>query len=284
MLSAMVGFPWCSVRGTLCRMSRRFRSVFDLMLALGLLCTLGGCANQLTKQQQMWLAQGQECYERNDYAGAIQQLNYFLREVSEGPEVAQALYVRGMSNAQAGHRQQAYEDLRRCVTVPSRADIAWRTYFVLGTLHFEDEQWSLAAESLRAAADRMAAEPPKDLALFRLGLCRERMGQWQAALNAYTELVRTFGSGVYVAAAQRRLELRADHFAIQCGAFRERANAETLRADLNGKALDAYIQEEFRGRTAMYIVLVGRYASYDDARAQLAMIKQQFVPDALLWP
>ena len=78
--------------------------------------------------------------------------------------------------------------------------------------------------------------------------------------------------------------MRAEHFAVQCGAFRQRSNAESLRAELNGKALDAYIREETRGRTAMYVVLVGRYASYDNARAQLAMIKENFAADALLWP
>jgi len=245
---------------------------------------LGGCATRLTKQQQMWLARGQEYYERDDYARAIDQCNHFLSEVSEGPEVVQALYIRGLSNAQAGHRAQAYADLRRCAATPTDSDLPWRAYVVLGTLHFEDEQWGLAAESLRAASDRMPDQPPKDAILFRLGLCHERLGQWQAALQRYDELARTFTSGAFVKAAQRRLSLRADYFAVQCGAFRQRSNAENLRADLNNKALDAYIQEETRGRTPMYVVLVGRYAGYDDARAQLALIKEQFVSDALLWP
>jgi tetratricopeptide (TPR) repeat protein len=251
---------------------------------VALVSVLGGCANRLTEQQQMWLSQGQAFYERNDYGRAIEQCNRFLSEVTEGPEVAQALYIRGLSNAQAGHRPQAYADLRRCAATPTESDVAWRAYVVLGTLHFEDEQWSLAAESLRAAADRMPAQPPKDAILFRLGLCHERLGQWQVALRSYDELARTFTSGTYAQAARRRLELRANHFAVQCGAFREKSNAENLQADLNNKALDAYVQGETRGHTAMYVVLVGRYASYDDARAQLAMIQEQFVSDALLWP
>lgn len=232
----------------------------------------------------MWLSQGQAFYERNDYGRAIDQCNRFLSEVTEGPELAQALYIRGLSNAQAGHRPQAYADLRRCAATPTESDLAWRAYVVLGTLHFEDEQWSLAAESFRAAADRMTAVPPKDHVLYRLGLCCERLGQWPAALGSYGELTRSFTAGTYAPAARRRLELRANHFAVQCGAFRQKSNAENLRADLSGKGLDAYVLEETRGRTAMYIVLVGRYASYDDARAQLALIKEQFAPDALLWP
>jgi tetratricopeptide (TPR) repeat protein len=265
-------------------MERPLPSIVSLLVVAVLSVVLGGCAGHLTKQQQMWLAQGQACYERNDYTRAIQHLTRFLSEVNEGPEVPQALYIRGMSNAQAGHRQQAYTDLRRCAALQSDSDVAWRTYFVLGTLHFEDQQWSLAAESLRAATERMAAEPPQDLALFRLALCHERTGRWPAALRVHAELVRTFNSGTFVTAARRRLALGADHFAVQCGAFRQKSNAVNLVAELGRKALDARIFEETRGRTAMYVVLVGRYAGYDDARAQLAMIKEHFVSDAVLWP
>ncbi len=253
-------------------------------MGAGLLLLLTGCANRLTEQQQMWLARGQERYERKDYVRAIDPLNRFLSEVNEGPEFAQALYIRGMSNAQAGRRPQAYSDLRRCATTPTETDITWRAYIVLGTLHFEDEQWSQAAQSLQAAARRMPADPPKDFVLFRIGLCQERIGQWGATSRFYAEITRTFTSGPYVKAAQRRLQLNANHFAVQCGAFRERVNAENLQTDLNRKGLDAYIREETRGRTAMYIVLAGRYADYDDARGQLALVKKHFVSDALLWP
>ncbi len=267
-------------------------------LGIGAMLVLSGCASGLTEQQRTWLTTGQEYYEREDYARAIDQLSRFLDEVREGPEVAQALYVRGVSNAQAGQRAPAYADLRRCVATPTDADVVWRAYVVLGTLHFEDGQWRQAAEHLRAGAERMPAtaeespavadrEPaasPKDLVLYRLGLCYERTGRWDAARRLYHEVMTAFPTGSAAWDARRRYNRDAHHFAVQCGAFRTSANAETQRDNLQGKGLEAYVRQEVHGRTPLYLVLVGRYGAYDEALGQLAMIKREFVPDAILWP
>jgi len=258
---------WCVVLGT-----------------AGSLLALSGCVNTLTAQQRLWLARGQESYEREHYARAIEQLTCFLDEVHEGPEVARALYVRGMSNAKAGRRAQAYADLRRCVTTPGDPDSVWRAHVVLGTLQFEDGQWEQAAQDLQAATARMPATPPKDAVLYRLGLCYERAGRWDQARSLYQEITKAFAGGSYARDARRRYNRNAQHFAVQCGAFRERRNAEALCADLGSKGLEGYVRQEVYGRTPMYIVLVGRYVAYEEALSQLAMIERQFVPDAILWP
>lgn len=245
---------------------------------------LVGCAAQLTEQQRMWLDLGQRYYEREDYARAVDQLNRFLSEVPEGPEAGRALYLRGLSNGQAGQRAQAYADLRRCIATSDDRDVVWRAYLVLGTLHYEDGQWNPAAQHLRAALERMPAVPPKDAALYRLGLCLERSGQWRAASQAFSEIVRDFSGGTYAEPASRRLHLNASHFAVQCGAFRQESNAQTLCSNLKQEGLEAYIRQERRGRTPMYVVLVGRYAGYEQVLRQLAMIRQHFVADAIVWP
>ncbi|MFQ5807528.1 MAG: SPOR domain-containing protein [Phycisphaerae bacterium] len=265
-------------------MKRVLQAWYGLSGRAGLLLVLGGCANGLTEQQRLWLARGQDYYEHEDYTRAIDQLSRFLGEVREGPGVARALFVRGMSNAQAGHRAPAYADLRRCAATPADDEITWRAYLVLGTLHFEDRQWAQAAQKLRATAERMPTGPPKDTVLYRLGLCHERTGRWRAAAQFYSEITKSFSGGKYARAAYRRLRLNANHFAVQCGAFRGKNNAETLRDNLEGKGLRAYVRQEIGGRRPLYVVLVGRFADYDEALAQLAMIKRQFVPDAVLWP
>jgi tetratricopeptide (TPR) repeat protein len=264
-------------------MKPAFKPSHGTLVGAGLLLMLTGCANRLTAQQQMWLAQGQERYEHEDYARAIDQLNRFLGQVREGPEYAQALYLRGISNAKAGHRAQAYADLHGCVATPSDFEAVWRAYVVLGTLYFEDRQWERAAQSLRAAADRMSAEPPKDAVLYRIGLCYERTGRWPEARGLYAEVAGSYPDGGHAQAAWRRWQLNADHFAVQCGAFRVEDNAETLRANLKRKGLEAYVRRAVQGRTALYIVLVGRYVDYDQALSHLAMVRQ-FVSDAVLWP
>jgi tetratricopeptide (TPR) repeat protein len=253
-------------------------------LLAGLLVALSGCANRLNQQQRLWLSRGQEAYEQKDYSRAIDQLSRFLNQVHDKPEVAQALYVRGMSRAQLGQREQAYADLRRCAATPSQTETSWRAYVVLGTLHFEDRQWERAAQNFEAALQRMPEQPPKDAVLYRLGLCHERMGRWRAAQSAFREITRVFNTGSYADAAYRRVRLKADHYAVQCGAFREKSNAEAFRDSLAQKGLEAHILQEVRSRTPLYVVLVGKYGAYDEALSQLAMVREHFVPDAILWP
>lgn len=266
-------------------MSKVVRLVRGPAVTAVLLATLSGCAGQLSQEQRMWLDRGRQCYEREDYGCAIDQLSRFLSQVDQGPEVAQALYIRGMSHAQAGLRPAAYADLRRCVALPGEQDVTWRSYIVLGTLHFEDQQWAEAARDLRAAVTRMPNVSPKDAVLYKRGLCYERSGHWSEAQGCYRDIATGFPGGRYAAVARRRLQLNADHFAIQCGAFRERDNAETLSRSLGREGLSAYVRRELRGRTALYVVLVGRYATYDDALRQLAMVRQfEIAKDAVLWP
>ena len=276
-----VGFPAWHSAIAFVAMNRTMRS--DCSLLAALLLAVSGCASGLTGPQQNLLQQGRERYEVKDYGRAIDCLSRFLAEVNEGPELSRALYMRGMSNAQAGRRAEAYADLHRCVAIPDDREAVWRAHIVLATLYFEDQRWQPAADSLREAADRMPRAAPRDTILYRLGLCYERTGRWQAARPVYGEIVRSYAHGGYTDVASRRLRLNASCFAIQCGAFREAKNAEMLRATLRNKGLDAYVSEDARGRVRYYTVLVGRYSTYDHARSQLAFV-QQTVPDAILWP
>ena len=253
-------------------------------LAVLIASTLAGCASGLTEQQRMWLSQGERCYERDAYGQAIDALDRFLNEVREGPQHARAVYVRGLCHAQQGRRDRAYDDMRRCTQSAEEPDVVWRAYVVLGTLHFEDRQWELGAQHLRAAADRMPPANPKDVVLYRAGLCHERNGDWTAAQSAFADVARQFPDGPFADAARRRLDIRAEHFAVQVGAFRTQDYALTQRDQLRGQGLNAYLRSEQRGRLPMYVVLVGRFISYDDALSYLAMIKEKFAADALLWP
>jgi TolA-binding protein len=271
-------FPTGSVSVTLAAMRRVCATI---VLAAGL-PGLAGCSG-LTEQQRAWLAEGRQAFEQEQYTRAIQQLTRFLDEVQGKPETTEALYVRGMSHAKSGERAQAYNDLRRCVGVASNPDVGWRAQVVLGTLNFEDERWDAAGQAYGAAAKTMPSVPPMDAVLFRIGQCYERTGRWTEAQGSYRALVDHFPAGVNAAAARRRMQLNADHFAVQCGVFSQRENADRLRMNLEASGLEAYVRQEPRDQRTMYVVLVGRYTSYGVARQQLGAVRAH-VRDAVLWP
>lgn len=247
-------------------------------------CPLFGCAAGLTREQRMSLDQGLDAYQQQHYAAAIDQLGDFLGEVADRPEVAQALYIRGLSHARRGERDEAYSDLHRSVAEPTATtETTWRAYLTLGTLYREDGRWRAGAESLQAAVTRMPDVAPKDTALWWLGLCRERSGDWPASRDAFAEILAKFPHGNYATAAQRRIWIKADHFAVQCGVFAVALNAEILERRLRGENLPAYTRVEPRRNGRRQVVLVGRLARYEDAVQQVAVVRKH-VPDAVIWP
>jgi len=247
-----------------------------------MLVGLAGC-NALTDRQRMLLVEGEQAYRNKQYDLAAERLSTFLDEVRDRPETGRALYVRGMARALAGQRAWAYADLQRAASQPGQGQIAWQANAVLGVLYFEDENWEAALRALQTAVDGMPSMAPKDALLFRMGLCYERSGRWSAALTPYRRIVSEFPSGRYAEAAQRRLQLRADHFAIQCGVFSRTENAEQLVRKLKREGLQTYVRQEPRKETTCYVVLEGRYGSYQQANQALAKVRG-YVPDAVLWP
>ena len=75
----------------------------------------------------------------------------------------------------------------------------------------------------------------------------------------------------------------ARQFAVQAGVFNVKSNADRQVQQLRARNLPAMVQREVVQRQARYVVLVGPYPRYDDARRMLATVKQT-VPDAVMWP
>jgi len=207
----------------------------------------------------------------------------FLGQVNNRPETARALYTRGMARALLGQRAWAYADLQRAALETNEPQLTWQPHAALGILYFEDDNWAAAAQAFAGAVERMPSVAPKDALLFRLGMCQERTGHWSAAQAPYRRVVSEFPQGVYAATAERRLQLNADHFAVQCGVFSRIENANQLLASLKQHGLRPQVRPEDRKGTSCYVVLEGRYASYQEANQALSRVRT-YVPDAVLWP
>jgi tetratricopeptide (TPR) repeat protein len=259
-------------------MSTRVKFVMALLVAAPLI----GCAT-LSEQQRTLLVDGERAYREKQYQRATDQLSAFLGEVKQGPEVGRALYVRGMAAALVGQRPLAYSDLRRATQESSDPQLAWQPYVALGVLSFEDEDWGSALQALSTAVQRMPSAPPKDAVLFRVGLCNERLGRWGAAAGPYQRIVLDFPAGPYVENAKRRLQLQADHFAVQCGVFSRPENAGDLVNRLQQQGFRPQVKQEQRRDGTYSVVLEGRYSSYAEANHALARIRG-YIPQAVLWP
>ncbi len=243
---------------------------------------LCGCQG-MTQQQRAWLTEGERSFDAGRYDEAIRSLTRFVGEAGDQPELGRALYVRGLAYARSQQREPARADLAQCVRVTEDREVRWRAYSVLGTLDYEDERWESAGRAYAAAVELAPAVPPTDTLLFRLGVCHERTGRWDAARAAFERVVREYPAGVMAEAAGRRVQIRAGHFAVQCGVFARETNANQQVLELERAGVSAYVKREPRHGVMMYVVLVGRYAEYEEALRELGRIKGH-VPTAVLWP
>lgn len=253
-----------------------------ILLAAFALAASTGCQT-LREDQRSLLVDGERAYQADQYEAAIERLTRFMAQVQDHPETARALYVRGMAQARAGHRPQAYSDLRRAAISAHDTAVAWRAFAVLGVLSFEDEDWIAATDSFTRAVGQMPSLPPMDALLYRLGLCHERTGRWADALTAYRRIVSAFPAGRYAARADRRLQIQANCFAVQVGVFSRQDGALRQVGQLADDGLEAYVRRELRDNELHHVVLVGRYESYSQAVAAVVRVRAH-VPTAQLWP
>ncbi len=254
-----------------------------LKVALSALAApLLGCASPAPNPRPE-LQAGEQAFRARDYARAVQSTSAVIRTGAGGPELTRALYVRGMALALVGRRAEAYEDLRRAVREGRDPELPWQAHAALGVLYFEDEQWAAAARVFKDALERMPAKPPMDAYLWRLGLCYERLGRWTSALSVFSQIEERFPRGSYADQAARRVRLRANAYAIQCGVFAQRSNAERLAQELRKQGLSVAVRPEPRGDGEYSVVLEGNYGSYEDATRALGCVRG-FVPEAVIWP
>lgn len=256
----------------------RIRVCLGVLLGLA---TLAGCAGE--DRRAAAVVEGQSQYERGDYERAIESLSKYLNQQPRGGDAALAYYIRGLSAAKANRRSQAYDDLRQSLASKPDADTEWRANVVLGVMNFEDERWDAAGQGFTAALRKMPKGPPTDTVLFRLGQCQERTGQWAAARATFQKLVSQYGSSASAAGARRRVAINADCFAVQCGAFTRRDNAERQSADLRRQGYSSYVRNDSRDGKPISVVLVGRYRTYGEAWAAVAQVRGR-VRDAVMWP
>ncbi|MEW6250440.1 MAG: SPOR domain-containing protein [Planctomycetota bacterium] len=253
---------------------------FGLLLAtFGLLTGCQGAG----ERGHVALISGEQAYRSGAYQHAVEQITAYLRSGASGPGAARAYYVRGLAWALLGQRQAAYGDLQRAAQDRSDPQLTWQPPAALGVMYFEDERFEAAVRALHEAVTTMPKAPPKDALLFRLGMAQERAGRWSAASGPFAQVAREFPSSRYAGLAQRRLRLRADHFAVQCGAFTQAENAQRLAANLQAQGLETQVRPEQRQDGTYHVVLEGRYGSYADAIRALARVKG-YVPEAVLWP
>jgi len=259
----------------MCRSKRA--GVLGVVLAL-MLCP--GCGGPLSPQARQLLRAGYDVFEKGDYAAAIEKLSTFLRDNAGSSRADEAYYLRGLAKRRTDDPGGAKDDLNSAIAATQNKELRAKALVALGDLAYEGDDMALAENMYRQAlADIERGQKPSDHAHYRLGTVLQRQGRWTEADVQFDRVVYLFGDSQLARLAARRTHCTA--WTIQAGAYADKRRADLAAKRLRDKKLPAVSRATLRDGKPLFLVLVGRFASYEQAAAALGRTKERR-PDAFI--
>jgi len=250
-----------------------------LLAVLAVVGMLSACVGKLPPAGVTLLKQINTSYRQNDYRGTVQKADEFLAAYGDTEAAGEAYYLRGLAYVSLRDHVRAWSDLERAVAAAHRSDLVPLAQVAMGNLAFEEGRLAQAAQHYQPVVADLPNDSPKDIVLFRLGVCYTRLGQWKSGRTWFSELIARFPASSLEPRARRYIA--ADGFTVQCGAYLDLARAQRQVKDVGDRGLDArWVQDP---RMRYFLVQVGSFATYQEARAELANVLR-VVPDALIVP
>lgn len=249
---------------------------------IALLCTLPlllGCDNnQRTTGLEVAVSQYEASQYREAFDTAVR-----TQRAAQNPERARAAYVAGLA---AYHLNQPDEAERRFLIAQQspEPETAGRARAMLGTIRMDQDRPLDAAEHFKAAARLLNGREANEAA-YRAGQAYQAGGESSSARAQFT----IAGSRASASGGDADLRASANEqltrtgFAIQVGAFRDRANAETAAqeaqtiADRHGLGdVRIITQSDPRSRGFLYVVQFGQFgtrSTADDMRQRIGNLR-----------
>ena len=246
---------------------------------------LGGCAADPGSKQQ--LAAGYAALENRQYEQAIARADEYLRSHPAGAGSAEALYLRGRALEQkpADSLEQARANLQAARAAyiealgrsPSRKLQAYVHTSLANVAYFQDD-YPTAISEWTAAYGMLEDESIKAWVLYRIGLSRQRLGQFADADATFAAVMQRYPDTVPAQRARERHGARA--FNVQMATFAQSNSADAAINELRAQGVPVHKQIDSKGRS---VVLVGPLVSYQQAQAMKARYARRY-PDALIVP
>ena len=241
---------------------------------------LPACVGQLPPAGIAQLKEVDDTYRQANYRGTVVKADAFLAEYGQTEPAGEAYYLRGLAHVGLRDRTAAQVDFLKASELAHRFDLGPLAEVALGNLAFEDGHLKTAAEHYQPVLEKLPNEAPKDLVLYRLGICYARLGQWPAARDLFSKLVNLFPGSAMEPRA--RDYLAADGWSVECGSYTRPQEADA-QADRLRKAGLTSVRRVQDVRLQRHFVQVGAYPTYREARTVLAQVLP-VVPEAHIVP
>jgi TolA-binding protein len=244
-----------------------------------------GCANDNAARTE--LNEGYASLEAKQYDQAINRADAFLQHTPTGTGTAEALYLKGQALEQKQARTPAesranWQAARQAYVEALSQNPSQRLepllHAAIANVAFFQDDYQTAISEWTVAHDRLQDDATRSWVLYRVGLCRQRLGQFAEADPVFAAVQQRYPNSPAAQAAQKHQGMRG--FSVQFATFGNAANADAAIAALRKDGVRATKQTDPRGRS---IILYGPLPSYQQAQAVKARFASQF-EDAIIVP
>jgi tetratricopeptide (TPR) repeat protein len=245
----------------------------------------GGCGpDQKAKQV---LDESAAALENRDSDEAIMHAQVLLDRAPSGPGTAEALYLQGLAHEQkvAGSAVEARANLQAARDAyteafahqPSPQLKAYLHTSLANVAYFQDD-YATALREWSTAYDLLSDDAVKSWVLYRIGLCRQRSGQFAEADQILVAVQEKFPNTIPAQRAKEKYGARS--FSVQIATFANSTAADTTIATLRQEGASATRRADARGNA---VVFVGPVKTYQQALAMKNRYAGRY-PDAVIVP
>jgi TolA-binding protein len=246
----------------------------------------GGCGSDAKTREN--LSAGYGALEARQYEQAISRADAQLQQHPRGAGSAEAYYLRGRALEQkpAASQQEARANLQAArenyrQALQQRPAEQLETYVrtsMANCAYFLDDYTSAAAE-WTAVYEKLSEPAIRSWVLYRVGICRQRLGQFDLADQIFAMVQEQYPGTVPATRAREHQGARG--FSVQFATFANPATADSAMTTLRRQGVLPVKTFDAAQRTTS--VRAGPLPSYQQALA----LKQRFAdvyPDAMILP
>jgi len=248
----------------------------DSAWAVSVLCALGalfGCNGPLGPQAKELLRSGYTSYDKGDDQATVSRMSEFLAAHGRSRRADEAYYLRGLALYRLKDREGARADLNEAASRTSHKALRVRAMAALGELAYEDGEMAFAENMYRQALAAMAPDDVQaDRVHYRLGCILQRQGRWRKADAQFNRLIYRFGDSAL--AGRARARVHCSMWTVQAAAYSRKARAAAAAAKLRRSGLSSFSRAVSTGGELLFVVQVGRYATYEQAASALPDVRK----------
>lgn len=247
-------------------------------LLLPLLLLAAGCVPTRTTKNSRNLEEAERKFVMGEFVRASTLYRLHLEWYPREPERAEILVRIGRCEMGAGNPGAALEAFAKAQATAPRAQVRWEISYRRGIAYRMKGDARSSLEAFKKAEKgstslRDGAGVTRDELNYEIAMALFHAGRWEEGRKRM-RLVSP--RGPYAEKVPSRLDL--DAFTVQVGVFADEANAGKLAAKLGATVRPLPMDKP------MFLVTVGSFRRYEDARREVERLKLQGHAEAFVLP